>query len=157
MIKIYCNKNLKNTLAENNVSEYLPAYKGESAGLDLYNVGEDVTIVPATCNHKGSMISTGLHIFTPPGYVSLIKERGSIIKTPLKYRAGVIDKGYTGEVFVNLVNISDDSFTIKKNQKLPVQIVVIKCDNEYLKIEEDEYIRLSQNTLRQEGKIGSTD
>ena len=157
MIKIYCNENLKNTLNENNISEYLPAYEGESAGLDLYNTGDDIVIKPSTENHKGSMISTGLHIFTPPGYVSLVKERGSIVKSPLKYRAGVIDVGYTGEVFVNLINISDDSFTIKKNQKLPVQIVVIKCDNEYLEIEEDEYLRLSQNTLRKKGKIGSTD
>ena len=84
MIKIYCNDNLKDVLDDNDVEEYVPAYGGESAGLDLYNAGDDVTIMPSSSNKKGGMISTGLHVFTPRGYVTLVKERGSITKTPLK-------------------------------------------------------------------------
>ena len=84
MIKIYCNEKLSKTLESNNVKDYVPAYEGESAGLDLYNSGEDTTIMPSLSNIKGVMISTGLHVFTPKGYVTLIKERGSVTKTPLK-------------------------------------------------------------------------
>ena len=157
MIKIYCNEKLSKTLESNNVKDYVPAYEGESAGLDLYNSGEDTTIMPSLSNIKGAMISTGLHVFTPKGYVALIKERGSITKTPLKYRAGVVDEGYTGEIFVNLVNISNEEYTIKKGQKLPVQIIVVKCDNQYSEIDKEEYLNLSQLSQRKSGKVGSSD
>ncbi|MBT6472485.1 MAG: hypothetical protein HOK52_14640, partial [Candidatus Marinimicrobia bacterium] len=133
------------------------AYGGESAGLDLYNSGENISVMPSSSDSKGVMISTGLHVFTPKGYVSLIKERGSITKTPLKYRAGVVDEGYTGEIFVNLVNISNEEYIIKKGQKLPVQIIVVKCDNQYSEIDEDEYLNLSQLSQRKSGKVGSSD
>jgi dUTP pyrophosphatase len=157
MIKIYCNENLNKTLKSNNIKDYVPAYEGESAGLDLYNSSEDITVMPSISNIKGAMISTGLHVFTPKGYVTLIKERGSITKTPLKYRAGVVDEGYTGEIFVNLVNISNEEYTIKKGQKLPVQIIVVKCDNQYSEIDKEEYLNLSQLSQRKSGKVGSSD
>ena len=157
MIKIYCNEKLSKTLESNNVKDYVPAYEGESAGLDLYNSGEDTTVMPSLSNIKGVMISTGLHVFTPKGYVTLIKERGSVTKTPLKYRAGVVDEGYTGEIFVNLVNISNEEYIIKKGQKLPVQIIVVKCDNQYSEIDKEEYLNLSHLSQRKSGKVGSSD
>ena len=157
MIKIYCNERLDEVLDDNDVEDYVPAYGGESAGLDLYNSGENIVVMPTSSDTKGVMISTGLHVFTPKGYVSLIKERGSITKTPLKYRAGVVDEGYTGEIFVNLVNISNEEYIIKKGQKLPVQIIVVKCDNEYSEIDEDEYLSLSKFSKRNTGKVGSSD
>jgi len=83
MIKIYCNEKLDEVLDDNDVEDYVPAYGGESAGLDLYNSGENISVMPSSSDPKGVMISTGLHVFTPKGYVSLIKERGSITKTPL--------------------------------------------------------------------------
>jgi len=157
MIKIYCNEKLDEVLDDNDIEDYVPAYGGESAGLDLYNSGENISVMPSSSDPKGVMISTGLHVFTPKGYVSLIKERGSITKTPLKYRAGVVDEGYTGEIFVNLVNISNEEYIIKKGQKLPVQIIVVKCDNQYSEIDEDEYLNLSQLSQRKSGKVGSSD
>ena len=157
MIKIYCNEKLDEVLDDNDVEDYVPAYGGESAGLDLYNSGENISVMPSSSDSKGVMISTGLHVFTPKGYVSLIKERGSITKTPLKYRAGVVDEGYTGEIFVNLINISNEEYIIKKGQKLPVQIIVVKCDNQYSEIDEDEYLNLSQLSQRKSGKVGSSD
>ena len=157
MIKIYCNEKLDEVLDDNDIEDYVPAYGGESVGLDLYNSGENISVMPSSSDPKGVMISTGLHVFTPKGYVSLIKERGSITKTPLKYRAGVVDEGYTGEIFVNLVNISNEEYIIKKGQKLPVQIIVVKCDNQYSEIDEDEYLNLSQLSQRKSGKVGSSD
>tara|TARA_B000000557_G_scaffold259385_1_gene255138 strand:+ start:744 stop:1217 length:474 start_codon:yes stop_codon:yes gene_type:complete len=157
MIKIFCQEKLKKVLLDNNIENYTPAYEGESAGLDLYNSGDNISVMPSSTNLKGSMVSTGLHIFTPPGYVTLIKERGSITKTPLKYRAGVIDSGYTGEIFVNLVNIGNEEYIIKKGQKLPVQLIVVKCDNKYSEINEKEYLNLTQLSQRKDGKIGSSD
>jgi len=161
MINICLTENLKFALKVNNidVKDYVPAYNGESAGLDLFNSGDKVTILPQTVlpkNHK-TLIGTGLKMQVPKGYVALIQERGSITKTPLKVRAGVIDSGYTGEVFVNLINVGSEEFILDSNIKLPVQVVVVKCDNQFSIVDEDEYLNITKSSQRKNGKIGSSD
>ena len=159
MINFYCDHNLKNTLQANEVESYAPAYSGESAGLDLYNSGPSVTIKPVkdfTYQNK-VLIPTGLRIIVPEGYVALIQERGSITKTPLKVRAGVIDRGYTGEIFVNAVNVSQNEYTLQQHQKLPFQLVVVKCDNHFQEIKKEEYLNLTSENLRKDGIVGSSD
>jgi len=110
MIKVYVNSNLKEILKEKNIESYIPAYMGESVGLDLYTTN-DVSVTPSTfiTGERGATIPTGLHIALPHSYAGLILERGSVTKTPLKVRAGVIDPGYTGEIFVNAINVSGQS------------------------------------------------
>ena len=85
--------------------------------------------------------------------------RSSISKTGHSFRnsVGVIDSGYTGEVFVNLINVGSEEFILDSNIKLPVQIVVVKCDNEYSEMREEEYLTLSRLSQRKEGKVGSSD
>ena len=159
MINFYCDESLKQALKENNVENYAPAYGGESAGLDLYNSGHSTIIKPVDdfSYQNKILIPTGLRIIVPEGYVALIQERGSITKTPLKVRAGVIDRGYTGEIFVNAVNVSQDKFTLQQHQKLPFQIVVVKCDNHFQEIQEEEYLNLTSSHLRKDGIVGSSD
>jgi len=161
MINICLTENLKFALKVNNidVKDYVPAYNGESAGLDLFNAGDKVTILPQTVLPKNNkfLIGTGLKMQVPKGYVAIIQERGSITKTPLKVRAGVIDSGYTGEVFVNLINVGSEEFILDSNIKLPVQIVVVKCDNQFSIIGEEEYLNITESSQRKSGKIGSSD
>ena len=50
MVSIYLTKSLREVLEFNNIdpdTDYAPAYNGESAGLDLYNCGDTVTISSA--------------------------------------------------------------------------------------------------------------
>lgn len=166
MINIHVMKSLSNTLnlQHVDVQDYVPAYNGESAGLDLYYTGDkDLTIYPSdyktrSLNIKNNyLISTGLKIYVPKGHVALIQERGSVIKTDLKVRAGVIDHGYTGEIFVNCINVGNTAHIIYKNSKLPFQIIVVKCDNEFKVISEEEYLSLSNASSRKEGQVGSSD
>jgi dUTP pyrophosphatase len=168
MINITITKSLETVLKNSNIpiEEYTPAYNGESAGLDLYNVGESVPIRPMTSsytvlgdnnNASGYQIPTGVKISVPKGYVALIKERGSISKTPLKIRAGVIDSGYSGEVFVNCLNAGRHVHTIYRGSKLPFQIVVVKCDNEFNVIDNESFNKLTAESHRKTGKIGSSD
>ena len=161
MINICLKENLKNALNENeiNVKDYLPAYNGESAGLDLFNAGNTIAIMPESnkIDNSKTLISTGLCIAVPKGWVALIRERGSITKTPLKLRAGVIDSGYTGEIFVNLVNLGQNEFRINKSEKLPVQLVIVKCDNEFNSVSQEEYEILTNKSKRKIGMIGSSD
>ncbi len=63
MIKVYTNQKLKEILKDKNIQNYVPAYAGESVGLDLYSTNK-VQFDPATSllGDKGSTIPTGLHI-----------------------------------------------------------------------------------------------
>jgi len=168
MVNITLSNVLKDALVKNGVDpdvDYVPAYGGESAGLDLYNAGESITIEPSYHNsltRENSekfkvLVPTGLKIQVPKGYVALIQERGSVTKTPLKVRAGVIDCGYTGEIFINCINTSCNAYNIYKHQKLPFQVVVVKCDNSFNVISEEEYLDLTTNSIRKEGQVGSSD
>jgi len=161
MVNIFLMDSLRFTLEVNkiNIKDYVPAYNGESAGLDLFNAGNRVTISPQAVVPKNNklLIGTGLKMRVPKGYVALVQERGSITKTPLKVRAGVIDSGYTGEIFVNLINTGYEEYTLDSNTKLPVQIVVVKCDNEFNVVNEEEYNNTTISSQRKEGKIGSSD
>ena len=166
MVKICLSDDLRSTLEVNKInpeSEYLPAYGGESAGLDLYNCGPSIDIKSSNHIPSGSLapqkvlIPTGIRIDVPRGYVALVQERGSVTKTPLKVRAGVIDSGYTGEVFVNCINTGSDVYTIYAKRKLPFQIVVVKCDNDFQVVTEEEYLNLTSTAQRQDGQVGSSD
>jgi len=161
MVNIFLMDSLRFALEVNkiDVKDYVPAYNGESAGLDLFNAGNRVTISPQAVVPKNNklLIGTGLKMRVPKGYVALIQERGSITKTPLKVRAGVIDSGYTGEIFVNLINTGYEEYTLDSNTKLPVQIVVLKCDNEFNVVNEEEYNNTTISSQRKEGKVGSSD
>jgi len=168
MINICLDEKLKTILLDSDISiqNYIPAYNGESAGLDLYNTGESIQVIPLSKryvvlhrnNNTSSLkIPTGVRISVPEGYVALIKERGSIAKTPLKIRAGVIDSGYTGEVFINCVNTGQDVYTIYEKAKLPFQIIVVKCDNDFKVISNKEFDDLTNNSKRKSGSIGSSD
>jgi dUTP pyrophosphatase len=170
MTNILVLDSLKNVLDSKNIDikEYTPAYNGESAGLDLYNCGKTISVLPGSYNDTTfvsnyenykfkTLIPTGIKIDVPIGYVALIQERGSVTKTPLKARAGVIDAGYTGEVFVNCVNIGNQDFVIEKGSKLPFQIVVIKCDNQFNVVTAEEYVSLTEGAKRKDGSVGSSD
>lgn len=161
MTVITISQNLENILQKEGVSssEYVPAYGGESAGLDLYNTGGDIYIQPSNKSGDANrvLVPTGIRMNIAKGYVALIKERGSVTKTPLKVRAGVIDAGYTGEVFVNCVNLGEQVYTIYKSNKLPFQVVVVKCDNEFRTVNNEEFEELVEHSKRKSKKIGSSD
>lgn len=83
----------------------LPTRANQSdAGLDLYL---DNTYVTLYVNNP-TLVPTGISVNIPYGYCGLVTPRSglalqgvSIVNAP-----GVIDSGYTGELFVNLVNLN---------------------------------------------------
>ena len=165
MVSICLSQDLIRILEGNDInpsSDYIPAYGGESAGLDLFNCGPTIHIKPSSYKSVSDkslqkvLIPTGIRIDVPRGYVALVQERGSVTKTPLKVRAGVIDSGYTGEIFVNCINTGNDVYTIYEKTKLPFQIVVVKCDNDF-KVVSEEDVELTTSAQRQNGQVGSSD
>lgn len=159
------------------LEDLVPAYGGESAGLDLYNAGPDICVFPVLAKGPGdyveglfenlhksevnlrykTLMPTGIKVAIPRGYVGLILERGSVVKSPFKVRAGVIDSGYTGEVFVNMINISDREAVIEAGAKSPFQLVVVPCKNQFNICDETTYATSTDKSLRATGQIGSSD
>lgn len=90
------------------------AHAGD-AGLDLY-ADEDV-IVCASCR---LLVSTGISVAIPDGYVGLIWPRsGLAAKHGISVDAGVIDAGYRGPVKVLITNASKDNhYVINRGDKI---------------------------------------
>ena len=138
---------------------YGPSYNSESAALDLYNVGEKV-FIPSSTNWNCTepiLVSTGVKVIIPNGFVGLVLERGSITKTGLAVRAGVIDPGYTGEIFVSFLNVGNRDTIIETGAKMPAQLVVVPCASSFERITDKEYERQTRHASRRQKMLGSTD
>ena len=94
-----------------------------SAGADLYAIlDSEININPG----ETVIISTGLAMAIPEGYVGLIYARSSLgTKKGLApaNKVGVIDADYRGEVKVVLYNQSKDIQTISPNERI-AQIII---------------------------------
>lgn len=139
---------------------YRPAYDGESVGLDLYNAGPEVTLPGrnkwVAYEEPKIFIPTGVKINLPLNTVALVKERGSITSTGLFVRAGVIDPGFTDEIFVNLVNLGERDTTIPTGVKLPVQLLVLPCYTDFSVVSTLEYLEDTKKAKRKQGSLGSS-
>lgn len=98
----------------------LPKYgRPGDAGLDLY-AAEDMSLAPG----KHSLIKTGIAVSIPEGAVGLIWDRsGMAARHGLKTMAGVVDCTYRGEVGVVLMNLSQNSYEIKKGDRIAQMLV----------------------------------
>ena len=91
------------------------------AGYDLVSTA-DKTLAPGCW----SLIPTGLHIGLPPNTVGYVCPRSGLAA---KYRItvtnapGVIDPGYTGEIFVNLINLGHLPYTIQRGDRIAQLII----------------------------------
>jgi len=142
-------------------ASYEPAYGGESAGLDLYNAGPDI-VIPGrnkwvAFEEPPIYVPTGIKLVLPKNTVGLVKERGSVTKSGLFIRAGVIDPGYTDEVFINFVNIGEKDTQISQGAKLPAQLLIVPCFTDFTVISSLEYLEQTKGSLRENGSLGSSD
>ncbi|MEA2112861.1 MAG: dUTP diphosphatase [Patescibacteria group bacterium] len=111
------------------------------AGLDLYS-NKDILI---KVSERG-IISTGVALEIPKGYVGLIWDRSSLgIKEILKTLGGVIDSGYRGEIKVGVVNLSKKDFKILRGQKIDQMIIQKK---ESIVIEEVDNLSESERSKK---------
>lgn len=83
-------------------------YNVDDAGLDIYSL-RDVFIPHGSTK----VVSTGIALKVPVGYVGKIFDRSSMGLKGLAVGAGVVDSGYNGEisiVFHNLTNKEEHDF-----------------------------------------------
>ncbi len=149
----YPNPNLVEALAFQGITDYTStAYGGESAAIDCYLASsENITVPPGP-----SMVPTGLHVCLATGTVALLRERGSITKTPLMLRAGVIDSGYSGEIFAACWNLSNEDFVFQAYQKLPFQLLVTSAYTNFAQVGQREFETLHDSSARRNACLGSS-
>ena len=84
-----------------------------SAGLDLY-ADEAVRIDPG----QRRLISTGISVAIPPHFAGLVWPRSGWARKGITTDAGVIDADYRGELFVLLVNFSNNPLDISPGMRI---------------------------------------
>ena len=127
-----------------------PTYGTEySAGADLYNLPEEVTLLPG----ETKLIHTGIAMEIPEGYAGLIFARsGLATKRGLApaNKVGVIDSDYRGEIMVALHNHSDKEQRVDGGERV-AQLCIVP----FLKAEFSPVSELTE-TVRGNGGFGST-
>lgn len=102
----------------------LPEYETvHSAGLDL-RANTDEPFVLASLER--TMVPTGLYIELPTGFEAQIRPRSglaykfglSLVNSP-----GTIDADYRGEIKILLVNLSNESCTIKPGERIAQMVI----------------------------------
>ena len=122
------------------------AHSGD-LGYDLYAM-EDVTIASG----QKMKVSTGISFQFPPKWAGFVKDRSSMAtKTTLETIGGVIDNGYTGELFVMFANYGNEVEHIKQGSKI-AQLILIPVAN----FELEEVEEVSSNDGRNTKGFGST-
>ena len=129
----------------------LPAYATiSSAGVDLKAfLDHPIDLKPL----ERKIIATGIKLALPEGYEAQIRPRSglaakhgiSILNSP-----GTIDSDYRGEVGVILVNLSNQTFTVNRGDRI-AQLVLAKYEKINWKI-----IKELPKTNRGFGGFGST-
>ena len=109
----------------------------DDAGMDLFFCptpkpeldSQIETVLP----FGSSVIPTGLKIEVPEGYMLEIKNKSGIAsKRGLIVGACVVDRGYTGEIFVNLHNVTHRNQTLHEGDKIAQAVFVkVRSDRDW--------------------------
>jgi len=117
----------------------------DDAGYDISSI-EPVSIQP---NGK-CLVSTGIAFTVPKGTYGQIAPRSGLSMKGIFVNAGVIDRGYTGEVKVMLFNMSDETIELPEGSRI-AQLIVKKIDLPLV-----EEVETLEESDRGEGGFGST-
>lgn len=91
------------------------------AGYDLV-----ATVAKTLAPGQRALIPTGLHINLPAGTVGYVCPRSGLAAKhgiTVLNAPGVIDPGYTGEIFVNLINLGHLPYTIQRGDRIAQLII----------------------------------
>lgn len=127
----------------------LPSYATEhAAGLDVVSA-EDVTLAPG----QRHPVATGFAIAIPDGYEVQVRPRSGLALKhgiTLPNTPGTIDADYRGELKVLLINLGNESFEIKRGDRI-AQLIPAKVQRAiFAEVQE------LDETTRGTGGFGST-
>lgn len=139
---------------ENKIEGQFSKAHPEDAGFDIradLKGAERIIIAPA----QSGLVTTGLHVQIPRGYVGIVKSRSGIaVNNGIEVGAGVIDSGYTGEVKVLLHGFMDSTgLEVRHGQKIAQMVVLPISDMEPEEVASLEDLGVSE---RGQNGFGST-
>lgn len=118
----------------------------KSAGLDLYSI-EEVTLAFG----ERATVKTGLVVAIPVGFYGRIGPRsGLAIKHGIDTLAGIVDADYRGEILCALINLGQETVTLKKGERI-AQLII-----EAIITPEPIWAETLDETARGAGGFGST-
>jgi dUTP pyrophosphatase len=130
----------------------MPATAG-SAGMDLRAaVREPVHIAPG----GRALVPTGFALELPEGYEGQVRPRSGLALRhgiTLPNAPGTIDADYRGEVCVLLANLSDESFVVKRGDRIAQLVIAPVTRAEWIEVETDAGLAPSE---RGSGGFGHT-
>jgi dUTP pyrophosphatase len=88
------------------------AYPGD-AGWDLY-ASASLTVQPG----RTARVHTGLRLGLPPGVWALILPRSSVAAQDALVHTGVVDYGYTGELYIIISNLTQEPLRIAAGDRI---------------------------------------
>ena len=131
-----------------------PTYKYiDDSGMDLRaNLKKDVILKPL----ERSLIPTGIHFELPESYEIQIRPRSglaikngiSVVNTP-----GTVDRGYSGEIKIILINLSNENFVVKHGDRIAQAVIAPVISGRWSNLTKLEKL---PNTKRGDGGFGST-
>ena len=136
----------------NTSSNRNPEYAKEGdSGFDLRS-NEGGTLKPL----ERMLVSTGLYFELPDGYELQVRPRSglaakhgiTVLNTP-----GTVDTGYRGEIKVILVNLSNETFTFEKGERIAQAVIASRVSSDFGELIEVTEIN---ETERGTGGFGST-
>lgn len=108
---------------------------------------------------KRVIIPSGIRMNVPKGYAAIVFNKSGVASsTGLSKLAEVIDSGYNGEVYINLVNTSKNEVVtiLPTESKKMVQILIVPISLEDVELVDDTKL-FSEKTERGDGGFGSSD
>ena len=127
---------------------------GDDAGFDLFCT-EDFTIQP----WESYVVGTGVRVQLPENTTGMVCSRSGLASKHnviVLNAPGIIDVGYTGEIKVVLMNLSNQIFTRKAHSKI-AQLLVVNLTPVYKTIVSSESFNINTSLYeRQNSGFGST-
>lgn len=105
----------------------IPSKRNEDAGYDLYATIEEDNLILMPGDIK--LMPTGISIEIPKNWVFYIAERGSTGSKGIAKRAGIIDSGFRGEIFIAINNTSNKPVVFYKDESKLNELLKIKGYN----------------------------
>ena len=96
-----------------------PRHHEEDAGYDL-RASQDITIEPG----KIALVPTGVSVELLSTSVGYVTGRSSMNSAGIIVLQGVIDPGYRGEIKVVLQNFTEESYHIKKGERIAQMLLL---------------------------------
>jgi len=131
-----------------------PSYKYlDDSGFDLRaNLEKELVLKPL----ERQLIPTGIYFELPESYEIQVRPRSglaakngiTVLNTP-----GTVDRGYSGEIKIILINLSNDNFNIKHGDRIAQAVISPVISGRWSNLTK---LTKLTNTLRGDGGFGST-